>query len=174
MAIAIWSGVRGASCRTFPDLGGRWNESEQLPSTGNAFHFVGACFLELQSRPLDQVECRRGHEDLVRTADSHNTRSRMDGKPAGITTNELYFARVDAHPNGKVHLACGEGHRGSTPHRTCGAVENGEETVTGGLHLTPSENVELVSKTSVVDRQEVAPGRVAHPLEVRPLSRRCP
>src|SRR5687768_10708810 len=104
-----------------------------------------ARFLEVQSRTLEEVVCRRRYDDFVGTAERHDARGSVDGETTGVTTNQLDLTCVDTYPDRETNRARGSGHGGTATHGARGAVENREETVSGGFHLTPAKGVELVT-----------------------------
>ena len=89
----------------------------------------------------------------------------MDGKPANVIANELDLTCVNTDSNGQFHLAHGPGHCRRTAHGPGGAIEYGQEAVTGRCHFPAPKGVQLIAQSKVVYEQEVTPGRVSNPLE---------
>src|SRR6187399_2370408 len=104
---------------------------------------MGPAVLETQIGSIEQVAGRPRHEDLSGTGESSQPRGSMDGDAARVPARHVDLAGVETGPDLDAERPDRVGHGGGTPDGPGCAVEEGQESVSGGDDLAASEPVEL-------------------------------
>jgi hypothetical protein len=105
---------------------------------------------ELESGAREQVADGGGDHDFARLRYAENPRRGVDRNPSDLLTLELHFTGMDSGASGEAVCGGGVDHGRRTAHRTGRAVEEDEETVTGGLRLASTKALDLGAHCLVV------------------------
>src|SRR5207248_920524 len=105
------------------------------PALAHALERVLAAVLELDPGAGDEISHRRGGKDLARARERGDPRTRVNGDPGDLVTEQLALAGVDAGAKLEPEVADGVADGESAANCTRGPVEGCEEAVPGGVHL---------------------------------------
>jgi hypothetical protein len=116
---------------------------------------------ELDPRPDHQVLHRLGNCDSSLGRSSHHTGGDVDGDTPDAPIQHLDLTCVEASSDLDPERPDGIGKLLGTPHGPCGAVEGGQEAITGRLDLSSAEAVEVCTYQPVVGLPQVEPSLVS-------------
>ena len=105
---------------------------------------------EVDSGTGDEILDRRRDENFSWLCEPSNTSADRDGDAGDLVIVELALARVEAGAHLKTECAYSLNDRFGTADRSRGAVEAGEEAVTGGVHLLAAVADEVAPDERVV------------------------
>ena len=115
-----------------------------------------------EPRPDHEVAQRAGHQHLVRPCQCAHARADVYADSADVIAANLALAGVQ--PGAHFYAEClhGIADRHRTADRSLRAVEHREEAVSGRVHLTAPEPIELCPNDGVVCIKQGMPVTVAH------------
>ena len=119
-------------------------DREESPGGGYAFEFVFAAVFERRTRTGHEINNSSGHEDLAGLRGFADATGEVDGDACEFGATSLDFTGVDPDPNLEADLAGGVADRGAATDGAGGAIEDGEDAVTGELLLVPREPRQLM------------------------------
>jgi hypothetical protein len=94
---------------------------------------VLAAVVESRARACHQIDDGPRHEHLTRLCGFAHTACQVDGDARQLGAASFDFTGVDPHSDIEADLAGGVADRGPTTDRAGGAVEGGEDAITGEL-----------------------------------------
>ena len=91
----------------------------------------------------------------------------MDGEASYVVAQELDLASVNPGANRDAEV----GDRGTNlpgaSNCSGGTIEHGEKSIPGSLNLAPSKAVEGEPNLTIMLKEQLSPGGIAEPLEMR-------
>lgn len=109
-------------------------DREELPFAADPFERVAAAVIERDVGAGDEVADGPGDQHLAVARRSHDPGGDVDGDPTDVGPSRLHLAGVQARPDLDAKLPEPVAQRGGAADRGAGAVEGGQDAVTGGLH----------------------------------------
>jgi len=91
----------------------------------------------------------------------------MDGQASYVVAHELDLAGMNPSSNRDAESGDRSANRPRASNRTGGTVEHRKESIACRLYLAPSKTVQLQPHLMVMLQEQLAPGRIAKPPEMR-------
>src|SRR6202035_2548642 len=143
------------------------NNSEHLPRFTKPLEFMNSGRFKRDPRAFQQMLRSRRNQHLASPRNTRNPCGFMHSEASYIISDELDLAGVNPRANRDTEPRDRSSDRPRASDRSRGAVEHCEESIAGGLYLAPSKAVQLEPHLMVMLQQQLAPGRVAKPPQMR-------
>lgn len=133
---------------------------EEGPGSWDSFEGVVASVLEGDSRAGDEVGDGPGGEDLPRASMVLDSLADVDGDAADVAAAYFDFAGVNANAHLDTEVGGGLVEGEAAGDGPAGAVEGGQEAVSGGFDLVSSVALEVLAYEVVVGVEQFMPAAV--------------
>ena len=133
-----------------------------MPLAGDVFQRVLAAVVECHARSGDEVDDGTRDEDFSRRGPGGNPRADVYRYPADAIAHQLDLAGVQPCPDLDSQRAHTVTYRQGTRNGPPGAIERGQEPVSGGVDLTSAMTAEFFSHQPMVLVENLVPSPVPH------------
>src|SRR5690606_35824107 len=110
--------------------------------------------------PGNEVPDRLGDEDLARRGDLSEARAHLRDDADDLVTDDLALAHVHANSKWQTCSLHGVDDTERASHRASRPFEGSDEPGSGARELHSAEASDVIADHLVVDREELAPGRM--------------
>ena len=136
---------------------------EQVPSVGNTLKGVVPPVGEGDARAEDEHLYGAGDQDFPRGGEGGDPGTHMDRQPGDCRAVAFHFTGVQAGPDLQAESGYGVADGTSAMDGPGGAVEGGEEPITGGIDLDAAKPRKEPPDMCVMVLQQVPPPPVTEP-----------
>src|SRR5581483_3118722 len=143
------------------DQAGSALSREDLPLAGNALERPATARAETEPGAGDEILHRARNQHLARAGERRNPRADVHRDAADIVIHDLAFAGVKPGADIDAERPDLLGDRAGAAHAARGAIEGGQKSVAGGLHLVAAKAREVAADQGMMTVEKMTPALIA-------------